>query len=124
MDRSRRGRVCLWQKNRVIVFMKKILIIIVWVAVVGLAVQFRTAGLYRGFATGGIYHPDEPKQVVALSIYMQGKYLRHVGSRFYDGYPYGLNHLDEWILRPVLGARNALTRHISPDLSIPRLQQM
>jgi hypothetical protein len=95
--------------------MKKTLLIIVWIAVIVVAVQFRSVGLYRGLTTGGIYHPDEPKQVLALWRYLNNKYLWHVGSLFYDGYPYGLNHVDEMVLRPVLAARKATNRFVDSE---------
>jgi hypothetical protein len=63
------------------------------------ALYVRSAGLMRGLNDGFIFHPDVPKQVHALSNYLHDNYLWYIGSRFYDGYPYGLNHLDEWIIR-------------------------
>jgi hypothetical protein len=64
---------------------------------------FRTSGLFRGLGDqGGIFHPDEPKQILALFNFLNGDYIRYYGSLFYDGYPYGLNHLDEYLLRPLL----------------------
>jgi hypothetical protein len=59
----------------------------------------RSAGLMRGLDEGYIFHPDAPKQVNALSNYLHGNYVWYVGNRFYDGYPYGLNHVDEWVTR-------------------------
>ena len=68
-----------------------------------LALYLRTSGLFRGLgAHGYIFHPDEAKQVQALFNFLNGDYVRYYGSLFYDGYPYGLNHLDEYILRPLL----------------------
>ena len=67
------------------------------------ALYFRTSGLFRGLgAQGYIFHPDEAKQVLALFNFLNGEYVRYYGSLFYDGYPYGLNHLDEYLLRPLL----------------------
>ena len=68
-----------------------------------IALYFRTSGLFRGLGTSAaIFHPDEPKQVLALFNFLNGDYIRYYGSLFYDGYPYGLNHLDEYLLRPFL----------------------
>jgi Dolichyl-phosphate-mannose-protein mannosyltransferase len=68
-----------------------------------LGLYFRTSGLFRGLGDqGSIFHPDEPKQILALFNFLNGDYLRYYGSLFYDGYPYGLNHLDEYLLRPLL----------------------
>jgi hypothetical protein len=66
-----------------------------------LALYLRCAGLFRGLDQDKIFHPDAPKQVMALENYLQDRYVWYVGSRFYDGYPYFLNHVDEWILRGV-----------------------
>ncbi len=67
------------------------------------AFYFRTSGLFRGLgAQGYIFHPDEAKQILALFNFLNGEYVRYYGSLFYDGYPYGLNHLDEYLLRPLL----------------------
>ncbi|HEB69614.1 MAG TPA: phospholipid carrier-dependent glycosyltransferase [Desulfobulbus sp.] len=67
------------------------------------ALYFRTSGLFRGLGDQGyIFHPDEAKQVLALFNFLGGEYVRYYGSLFYDGYPYGLNHLDEYLLRPLL----------------------
>jgi hypothetical protein len=85
-------------------------------AILALAFFLRSAGLFRGLDAGYVYHPDEPKQVVALSNYLQGHYIWYIGSSFYDGYPYGLNHIDEWILRPVFELRSLIHEHISPDI--------
>ncbi len=80
---------------------------IAWGIAIGLltliALYFRTSGLFRGLDTSAaIFHPDEPKQVLALFNFLNGDYVRYYGSLFYDGYPYGLNHLDEYLLRPFL----------------------
>ena len=67
-----------------------------------LAVYLRMSGLFRGlFDSPCIFHPDEPKQVAALFDFLGNHYIHYYGSLFYDGYPYGLNHLDEYLLRVV-----------------------
>lgn len=72
---------------------------------------FRVGGLFRGLGEKAyIYHPDTPKQVQALGRFLDGRYVWYAGSWFYDGYPYGLNHVDEFILRPVLATRDAASR--------------
>ena len=68
-------------------------------AVLLAAVGLRGAGLGHGLEQGIVYHPDEPKQVMRLESYLHGHYVHHVGNLFYDGYPYGLNRVDEGILR-------------------------
>ncbi len=64
-----------------------------------LGLYLRAAGLLRGLAAGHVFHPDAPKQTQALSFYLQNRYLWYFNSPFFDGYPFGLNHLDEWICR-------------------------
>lgn len=79
----------------------------------------RTAGLYRGIADGYTFHPDEAKQIHALHDYLQGKYIRHYGSLFYDGYPFFLNHFDEWIIRALSPAIDICHRHLAPGQKAP-----
>ena len=67
----------------------------------------RGTGLFRGLDGDYVSHPDEPKQVRALRKYLERDYVWYTGSWYYDGYPYGLNHVDEWILRPVLAMTRA-----------------
>jgi len=68
----------------------------------------RTSGTFRGLDVPYLFHPDETKQVTALHNYLEGHYVWFTGLLFYDGYPYGLNHVDEWILRPVFAVKNAI----------------
>lgn len=72
-----------------------------------LAVSLRGAGLWHGLDQGLIYHPDSPKQVLRLERYLGGHYVYHRGDIFYDGYPYGLNRVDEGILRAWMRAKDA-----------------
>ena len=82
---------------------KKILFVALGTLIVLLALYLRLSGLFRGLGSqGSIFHPDEAKQVLALFNFLNGDYVRYYGSLFYDGYPYGLNHLDEFLLRPLL----------------------
>jgi hypothetical protein len=68
----------------------------------------RTAGLFRGLNDDVLFHPDEAKQVSALFNYLNDRYVWYVGSLFYDGYPLFLDHVDEWILRPLFSLSAAL----------------
>jgi len=79
-----------------------------------LALALRTIGLFRGLPQGVIFHPDSPKQVVALNNYLHGQYVWYVGNLFYDGYPYGLNHVDEWIIRPATFIARKIREHTTP----------
>ena len=82
---------------------KKIFFISAWVLLFLLALYLRMSGLFRDIGAHiTIVHPDEPKQIYALFNFLNNNYVHYYGSRFYDGYPYGLNHLDEYLLRPLL----------------------
>jgi hypothetical protein len=82
---------------------KDIFFFLLFLTILLIGLYFRTSGLFRGLGESGfIFHPDEPKQVLALFNFLNGDYVRYYESLFYDGYPYGLNHLDEYILRPLL----------------------
>lgn len=70
-----------------------------FLAVLAAGLWFRGAGLWHGLDQDIVFHPDEPKQVHRLEAYLRGVYVQHVGSWFYDGYPYGLNRVDEGVLR-------------------------
>lgn len=94
---------------------KKILFFALLLSLFLLAFVLRTGGLFRGLEADYIYHPDEPKQVVALNNFLNDTYVWYVGNPFYDGYPYGLNHIDEWLLRPVFSMVEMFHNHIIPD---------
>jgi hypothetical protein len=81
----------------------------------GTGLLLRAAGLFRGLASNYGYHPDEPKQVAALEQFLQNRYVWYMDSPFYDGYPLALNHLDEWIMRPLLHIRQAWSRLLAPS---------
>lgn len=92
---------------------------LVWIllltAVIATAFLLRTSGLFRGLEANYTFHPDEPKQVMALTNFMEGRYVWYVGSLFYDGYPLGLNHIDEWLLRPAIALHRTLKGYFNPD---------
>jgi len=96
------------------------LVLAAWVCILSLAFVLRTAGLFRGLAGDYVYHPDEPKQVTALDQYLRGQYVWYTGDLCYDGYPYGLNHVDEWLLRPALAARERMARFMDPAADVKR----
>lgn len=87
--------------------------------IVFLAFYGRTAGLYRELDQGCTFHPDEPKQVVALHNYLENRYIWYNHSLFYDGYPFFLNHLDEWIIRGARGIQHLVHRHFRPGTPLP-----
>ncbi len=84
------------------------------VAVAGLAFYLRSAGLLRGLDRPYGYHPDEPKQIVALEHFLNGRYVWYHDTPYYDGYPLALNHLDEWLMRPLLWVKGNCDRHLTP----------
>lgn len=81
---------------------------------------FRGAGLFRGLDNGVVYHPDTPKQVRTLHNYLDGKYVQYYGSLFYDGYPYGLNRVDEGVIRTVRAVARPVHGWINPETPWPR----
>ena len=86
-----------------------------FLAILLLALFFRCGGLYRGLNSRHYcYHPDSPKQIAAASKFMTGQYIWYTGSWFYDGYPYGLNHVDALMLRPILAVRDGARRLLAP----------
>ena len=86
-----------------------------FLAILLLALFFRCGGLYRGLNSRHYcYHPDSPKQIAAASKFMTGQYIWYTGSWFYDGYPYGLNHVDALLLRPILAVRDGARRLLAP----------
>ncbi len=88
--------------------------LVVLLAVGAIALLLRTGGLFRGLDAGYTFHPDETKQITALGNFLDGRYVWYRDSLFYDGYPLGLNHVDEWVLRPVLAVRRFLMGHLQP----------
>lgn len=92
-----------------------------------IAFAVRAVGLFRGLEDGGSFHPDVAKQMRAVHNYLHGKYLWYVGSLAYDGYPYGLNHVDEWLIRaawPVVRAGVALVQPGAEMAPRPTLMQV
>lgn len=81
-------------------------------AVLLLALALRGAGTYRGLSQGVSYHPDAAKQVKALGEYLEGRYVWYTGLRFYDSYPYFLNHFDEWIIRTLRAAADPVAAYL------------
>lgn len=75
---------------------------------IGFAVAVRSSGLLLRLDGALTFHPDAPKQIDALWHFLQGIYLWYRNSLFYDGYPFGLNHVDEFFLRMWLGGWNLL----------------
>lgn len=79
----------------------------------------RSAGLFRGLNDGVIPHPDTPKQIMMLDNHLRGNYVLYMDNRFYDGYPYGLNRVDEWLIRPLYGVVRAWRAWLTPDFPTP-----
>lgn len=94
---------------------RSLLSVALGVVVVAVALDLRAAGSFRGLQDGYVFHPDAPKQVRALGNYLVGRYLWYTGTWFYDGYPYGLNHVDEGILRATIPLGRLLLRWVLPE---------
>lgn len=84
-----------------------------------LALAVRAVGLFRGLEGGASFHPDVPKQLRATERFLRGEYLWYTGSLAYDGYPYGLNHVDEWILRAAWPVARVAAGWLTPDTTWP-----
>lgn len=74
---------------------------------------FRASGLFRGLERGVVFHPDSPKQVMMLRNYLHGNYIQYYDSRFYDGYPYGLNRVDEGFIRGATGVLHPIAKRLN-----------
>jgi hypothetical protein len=55
-----------------------------WLVVLLLAVSLRSAGLFRGLDRSIAYHPDETKQVAALSQFLDGSYVWYPNTVQFD----------------------------------------
>jgi len=84
------------------------------IVVIGL--YFRSAGIWRGLDHGVIFHPDSPKQVLALENYLHGQKVWYMDSLFYDGYPYGLNVLDKQIISVIYTIARPIATILNPAL--------
>lgn len=92
-----------------------------WIVILLFAAAFavRAVGLFRGFDAGGSYHPDVAKQIRAVHNYLDGRYIWYIGSLAYDGYPYGLNHVDEWLIRATWPAAQTIVTLVNPGSAMP-----
>ena len=94
-------------------------LLILLILLVLLGGYFRASGLFRGLDRGVLYHPDAPKQVMMLDNYLHGNYVQYFDSLFYDGYPYGLNRVDELLIRVGYGALRPVRARLSPGTAVP-----
>ena len=87
------------------------------------ALYGRSAGLFRGLhaSPAYIFHSDSSRQVAELNEFLHNKYFHYAANRTHDGYPYFLNHFDEWILRIAWPAYRATQTFFSPDNPAPPL---
>ncbi|MCC5845194.1 MAG: glycosyltransferase family 39 protein [Verrucomicrobia bacterium] len=72
---------------------------LITVALFLLAFYFRASGLFHGLDERSVFHPDTPKQIQNLDEGLRNNHLNYYGNWFYDGYPYGLNRMDEAVIR-------------------------
>lgn len=59
----------------------------------------RLLGLSHDLWEGYSYHPDSPKQMRAVQMFLRGTYFIHIGNSDWDGYPYFFPHLLEYACR-------------------------
>lgn len=74
----------------------------------------RGAGLMRGLDRGIETHPDASKQVLALENYLNGTKVWYFGSLFFDGYPYGLNVVDMFLIKGVSAVVHPIIAYTNP----------
>ena len=96
--------------------------VLLWCLIIFTAFYLRISGVFRGVEGNYRYHPDEPKQVQELSFYLEGRYLGYRGHWHYDGYPYGLNKVDEVILRPYRTYIDKAQKNLSPQYQRPLIE--
>lgn len=90
--------------------------------VLAAAFYFRASGLFHGLNDRIVFHPDTPKQVDKISDYLGGTWVRYRNDWNYDGYPYGLNRVDEALVRGahlVLRPAHQLAWGDGPPLDFP-----
>ena len=93
-------------------------IVLAGIIIALLALYVRAAGVFRGLEVDYTYHSDEPKQVVALSKFLDGQYIWYEDHPMFDGYPLFLQHFDEWLIRPARAIERAAHRHVAPELDL------
>ncbi len=59
----------------------------------------RLLGLSHDLWEGYSYHPDSPKQMRVVQMFLRGTYFIHIGNSDWDGYPYFFPHLLEYAFR-------------------------
>jgi hypothetical protein len=94
----------------------RVLMIAALCALTLLTLYLRSSGLFRGLEREFVFHPDAPKQVLALNNFLNDIDRWNMKHVTYDGYPYGLNQVDEWIIRPVLAVKYAIVRMTNPGI--------
>ncbi len=77
-----------------------------------LALCLRTGGLSHDLHLGWVYHPDTPKQMVAVEQFLDGHYFTITGNRDLDGYPYFTSHVIEYLVRGYDAIQSAVRAHI------------
>lgn len=85
--------------------------------IVFIGVYFRSAGLWRGLDHEVVFHPDSPKQIMALQNYLHGRPVWYMDNLFYDGYPYGLNVVDKWIITAVYAVARPVAQFLDPAIT-------
>ncbi|HMP90245.1 MAG TPA: glycosyltransferase family 39 protein [Kiritimatiellia bacterium] len=101
---------------------RRIILLLAWLVILTIALFFRTAGLYRGLDAQITFHPDAPKQVMSFHNYVNYRYIWYDGTLFMDGYPLFLNHVDEWITRPLFALKEFAVKHLYSAHETKRLE--
>lgn len=72
----------------------------------------RSRGLSHDLDQGNVYHPDSPKQIYAIQLFLQGEYRLKTGNINYDGYPFFNSRLVELMVRAAMKTGNLVYRHL------------
>ncbi|MDR0994490.1 MAG: glycosyltransferase family 39 protein [Verrucomicrobiota bacterium] len=100
---------------------RRVWFFLAFAAVLALSLYFRAAGLFRGLDQDIVHHPDSSKQVMRLQNYLHENYVVYYDDLFYDGYPYGLNRVDEGLIRLIRAATLPLVRLSVPAVLPPAI---
>lgn len=88
-----------------------------------LAAAVRTVGLYRGLDADAVYHPDEPKQVMATARTLANEYGTFEHKPGIDAYPLFVSRLDAWIIRAVRAPLRLLNAWLNPESPFPEVPE-
>jgi hypothetical protein len=90
--------------------------------VVGALLRF--SGLAHDLEQAYVYHPDTPKQMVAVQSFLEGEYAFHTGNLNYDAYPYFNSRLVQGLYTLVAGTAAWTTELLGLPVAAPQPDRM